>query len=171
MLRATLARYTAEPPAALRFAYTAAGKPSLAGAHYRHLCFNLTHSHNLALLALTQNARIGVDVERIADANYPTIIRQFFAASEQDALNALPPEQRRAAFYRCWVCKEAFIKACGATTELGLDRFAVSVAPDAPAALLHVAGDAEEAGIWRLAAFTPAEGFVAALCVADEEKS
>ncbi len=165
MLRATLARYTAEQPAALRFHYTSAGKPALAGPRNHKLSFNLTHSHNLALLAVTQSARIGVDLELIADADYSTIAQQFFAANELHALNALPPNQRRAAFYRCWVCKEAFIKARGEGLNLALDRFAVSVTPDEPAALLHVAGDAGEARHWQFATLTPAAGFVAALCV------
>ncbi|MEI7772440.1 MAG: 4'-phosphopantetheinyl transferase superfamily protein, partial [Chloroflexales bacterium] len=104
-------------------------------------------------------------IELLGDADHAAIAGGFFAPAERRALDALPPAQRRAAFYRCWVCKEAFAKARGDGLAMALDRSVVSVDPAAPAALLHVDGDPDEAGRWWLTAITPAEGFVAALCV------
>src|SRR5262245_18407014 len=49
-LRALLGRYPASSPAELHFAHSAQGKPALPGAG---LHFNISHSHGLALLAVT----------------------------------------------------------------------------------------------------------------------
>jgi 4'-phosphopantetheinyl transferase len=165
MLRATLASYTGESPATLRFRYGHAGKPYLDGPIDHGLSFNLAHSHDLALLAVAAGARVGVDLELVTGADGAVIADWLFASAERLALDALPPEQRRTAFYRCWACKEAFVKARGEGLGPGLEGFVVSVTPGAPAALLHVDGDQEEAGRWRLASLFPADGFVAALCV------
>ncbi len=163
MLRAILARYGEVAPAALRFRYGPAGKPQIDESLGTGIEFNLAHSHDLALLAVAREIRVGVDVELIGDADYTVIARNFFAPVEQRDLDALPSAQRRAAFYHCWVCKEAFVKARGAG--LALSQFAVSVAPDTPAELRYVDADLDEAGRWRISAMRPALGFVAALCV------
>ncbi len=163
MLRASLARYTGDSPSALRFRYGPVGKPQLDGPLGGTISFNLAHSHHLALLAVARGTHVGVDIERVSDADDVAISRGFFAPAEQRALAELPPAQRRAAFYRCWVCKEAFVKARG--DGLALDRFAVRVNPAAPATLLHVDNNPDEAVRWRLTTITTEEGFVAALCI------
>nr|WP_255603489.1 4'-phosphopantetheinyl transferase superfamily protein [Oscillochloris sp. ZM17-4] len=119
----------------------------------------------MALLAVAGGARVGVDLELVGDADHDVIAERFFAPEERRALAALPPDRRRDAFYRCWVCKEAFVKARGEGLALGADRFAVSADPAAPAALLRVDDEPDAAGHWRLTALSPAEGFVAALCL------
>jgi 4'-phosphopantetheinyl transferase len=164
-LRTTLASYTGQEPAALRFRYGPGGKPHLDGPLGAGLSFNLAHSHDLALLAVAAGACVGVDLELVGDADVAAISRWLFAPAERIALDKLPPALRRAAFYRCWTCKEAFVKARGEGLGLALDRFAVSVVPGTPAALLHVDGDREEAERWQLLSLTPADGFAAALCV------
>jgi 4'-phosphopantetheinyl transferase len=166
MLRATLARYVGVAPDALRFGYGPVGKPYLDGPLGAGLSFSLAHAHDMALLAVTSGARVGVDVELVGDADDAAIARAFFAPEEQHALAELPPAQRRAAFYRCWVCKEAVAKARGDGLALALGRFVVSVDLAAPAALLHVDGDPDEAMRWRLITLTPTAGVVAALCCA-----
>src|SRR6186713_3101189 len=53
-LRSVVARYLETQPEALRFVYGAYGKPGLASEH--GLRFNLSHSNEVALLAVTQDA-------------------------------------------------------------------------------------------------------------------
>src|ERR1043166_6848263 len=60
LLRELLARYLETEPGALRFTYGAYGKPALEG-----LRFNMSHSHEVALLAVAREAELGVDVEHI----------------------------------------------------------------------------------------------------------
>src|SRR4029078_6449691 len=62
-LRYVLGRYLAARPEAVKFSYNSYGKPSLAGE--RSVQFNMSHSHQMALVAMTRNAAVGVDVEHI----------------------------------------------------------------------------------------------------------
>ncbi len=149
----------------MRFAYTTYGKPLLAdetGAS--GLRFNLTHSHGLALLAVTRGREIGVDVERIRDnLEGEKLAERFFSPREVAALRSLPPELRREAFFHCWTRKEAYIKAVGKGLSLPLDQFDVTLHPGEPAALLATRHDSEEAQRWSMRSLAPGEGYVGAL--------
>src|SRR5258705_13112641 len=86
MLRILLASYLGSPPAELRFAYSAHGKPRLA-APPNGLQFNLSHSAGTILLAVCQRRRIGVHVERIRhDFIVQAIALKFFSVAGRPAL-------------------------------------------------------------------------------------
>src|SRR5438876_12439758 len=61
-LRRILSRYTGIAPELLRFEYTANGKPFFAGGPIRS---TLSHSADVAVVALARDREIGVDAERI----------------------------------------------------------------------------------------------------------
>src|SRR5690349_9941757 len=61
LLRVLLGRYLVCEPEQLRFRYSAYGKPSLDGVQ-TGLRFNLSHSHQMALLAFTRSSDFGVDI-------------------------------------------------------------------------------------------------------------
>jgi 4'-phosphopantetheinyl transferase len=167
-LRILLARYLARRPEEVRFVYSNYGKPRLADSdNGDHLRFNLTHSHGLALLAITRGRDIGVDVERLRDMERDgePLAERFFSPREAAVLRSLPPELRREAFFHCWTCKEAYIKANGKGLSLPLDQFDVSLHPAEPAALLATHHDPMEARRWSLRSLDPGEGYVGALAV------
>lgn len=167
-LRIVLARYLARRPEEVRFAYSSYGKPRLMDTdNSSNLRFNLTHSHGLALLAVTRGRDIGVDVERLRDMERDgePLAERFFSPREAAVLRSLPPELRREAFFHCWTRKEAYIKANGKGLSLPLDQFDVSLHPDEPAALLATHHDPPEARRWSLRSLHPGEGFVGALAV------
>ncbi len=60
-LRRLLGRYVGADPGALAFLYGARGKPRL--AQPTELEFNLSHSHELALVGVTRGIPLGIDVE------------------------------------------------------------------------------------------------------------
>jgi 4'-phosphopantetheinyl transferase len=159
-LRAVICRYLDATPHSLKFAYGEFGKPWLEG----RLRFNLSHSGALALLAVTEDNAIGVDVERIRpDFTSEEIARRFFSTSEVEVFNALPGEERVAAFFRCWTRKEAFIKATGRGLSQSLDAFDVTLAAGVPAALLRVEGD--EASRWSICDLEVGTDYAAAVVV------
>jgi len=140
------------------------GKPELAGALRGQLHFNLTHSGNLALLAVCADMEVGVDVERIRPV--PDALRlatRFFTPTEAAALDKTPEPDRHLAFFRLWTRKEALVKATGEGIAHGLARFDVSV--EADAGLKAIDGDATQAAQWTLHGFSPAEGYLAAAAV------
>lgn len=147
-LREILARYLGSDPARLAFSINEYGKPSL--THSR-LEFNLSHSGNLALIAVTWNRKVGVDVERIREGISSLVIaRQYLSKAEMAELQSLPPEQRVNAFFICWTRKEAYIKAQGLGLSLPLVSFDVSLTPNQPAVLRATRPDPHEAARWTL---------------------
>jgi 4'-phosphopantetheinyl transferase len=167
MLRAILGRYLGVRPDQLRFDYGAAGKPTLAREFAgKDLHFNLSHSHGLALYALTPGRALGVDVERIrANVDVQQVARVAFAPAEAAELLALPATLRLQAFFACWTRKEAYIKARGEGLSLPGDQFQVSLAPGAPPKLLRTQWNLNEASHWSLYDLEAGQEYAAALAV------
>ncbi len=147
-LRDILARYLHCEPGQLNFSVNDYGKPAL---HDHKLEFNLSHSGDFALVGITQERKVGVDVERIRQGiSSQVIARQYFSKSEVAELQALPLEQRKIAFFTCWTRKEAYIKAQGLGLSLPLESFDVSLTPKEPAILRSTRPDPHEAARWVL---------------------
>ena len=161
-LRYVLGRYLAVEPSSLKFAYNDYGKPSLAGEV--SLQFNMSHSHEMGLVAVTRGAAVGVDVEHIrVDFASEDIATRFFSPLEVETFSSLPSEERVAAFFRCWSRKEAYIKAIGKGLSQPLDGFDVTLAPYEPAALLR-AGE-EDKLRWSLSDLDVGSDYASALAV------
>ncbi|WP_226781557.1 4'-phosphopantetheinyl transferase family protein [Oceaniglobus trochenteri] len=156
-LRAILAGYLGCAPGDIAFGYGAHGRPRVAGVH-----FNLSHTGDLAQLAVSRDLVPGVDIETVAPIDM-AVARAHFSANEVQALCALPEGARLAAFYRCWTRKEAFLKALGTGLSTDLHSFAVTLAPGEPPAVLSCAGG--DAGAWRLFDLAPAPGVAGALAL------
>lgn len=167
VLRMILGRYLNLSPHDVRFNYTEYGKPHLPIDFTPFdLTFNLTHSHELAILAVTRARQIGVDLEYVRpDLASEEIAERFFTRDEVETLLAQPPLVRPEAFFHCWTRKEAFIKAVGEGLSYPLDQFTVAFAPESEPALLEIGGSAKEAGRWALFHLTPGKGYVGALVV------
>ena len=113
-LRQILGSYLQSDPAAIEFAYGADGKPALHRPQARPLQFNLSHSGNWAVLALSAGVAIGVDLEKIdLSLDYASLAARFFSAAENARLLAVSPPRRRRSFYRLWTRKEALLKGQG----------------------------------------------------------
>ena len=169
-LRAILSRYLNISSHILRFDYNPYGKPSLIVAQGGNtLRFNLSHSRGMALIAITKNRDIGVDIEGI-NPNFSCleIAEKFFSPLENSVLRSLPEHLQATAFFTCWTRKEAYIKAVGKGLSIPLNQFDVSLAPGEPAALLNVEGNPEEASKWSLIELFPSSDMVAAVAVAGD---
>jgi 4'-phosphopantetheinyl transferase len=161
-LRSILSTYVGVPPERLVFAYGERGKPALAGGSPWH--FNVSHSEDLALVAVTTAGPVGVDVESIdRDVDIEGLGERFFSMDECADLFALTAEARREAFFNCWTRKEAYIKAIGDGLACPLDSFAVTIRPHDRPAMRWIHGD--EARDWCLRAATPRPRFAAAVAV------
>jgi 4'-phosphopantetheinyl transferase len=112
-LRRILGSYAEAPADELRFVYAAEGKPSLA-APWSRLRFNLAHSGDVALIAVTRGREVGVDVERVpSDGLVADVVRVVCSDPERARLGRLRPSAQRRGFARLWTRKEALIKADG----------------------------------------------------------
>ncbi len=167
LLRRLLGQCLGTAPDRLVFRNGPFGKPELVDSDdRRRLQFNLSHSGELVLVAVARGRSVGIDVEEIrSEVPAAAIAGRFFSPRENAALAALDEPRRRAGFYTCWTRKEAYIKARGEGLSLALDRFDVSVDPDAPARLLATRPDPAEARRWTLADLEVGRGHRAALAV------
>ena len=165
-LRTLVARRLGRAAADLRFVDGPHGKPALADPPQVRLEFNVAHSHGLALVALSVEHAVGVDVERIRpEVDLDGIADRFFAPSERDQLAAIGPARRADAFFACWSRKEAVLKAVGTGISGGLTRYTVSCDPAGPARLLAVDRDGPPPEAWTLADVDVGCGFRAAVAV------
>lgn len=167
MLRYLLGHYLNVALEALVFKYSQYGKPSLESPYCKTgLQFNVSHSHNLILLAFCWNHPLGVDIEYMRPlTNADQIAQKYFSSREYAIYLSVSSRHRREAFYNCWTRKEAFIKAIGEGLSYPLDAFDVTVHPDKPAKILQVQGDTTRAKLWTLNAFNPDSGYKAAAVV------
>lgn len=112
ILRSLLAKYLGEMPHNLEILYGLWGKPCLPPDKSLH--FNLSHSENYVLYALTRNYEVGIDLEYInKDIDFEDIVKNIFSTSELKYWVELNPKEKLYFFFRFWVCKEAFLKATG----------------------------------------------------------
>lgn len=165
-LRQILSGYLEMPPEKLRFDIGAKGKPFIEGLA-RPLPFNLSHSGDLALVAVSNGAEVGVDIEKIRPGpEFPALARQFFSVGEIQWISSLAPEDRSPAFFRLWVLKEACIKAAGGGLSIPLDQFEMRVTDSQ--ATMHTEAT-ELTGPWFVHELNIAPGYCAAVAVRVEE--
>ena len=159
-LRSILSIYVDNYGWELQFASGPYGKPKLAPIHAnRKIEFNLSHSHEVALVAITQDREIGVDVEWVReDFAFDEVAQRFFTTREVTALHALPLHLQREAFYKCWTSKEAFLKAKGTGFSGQLDEVEIVLTD-------HVVRVKATIPSLSLIELTVDEGYVAALVV------
>jgi 4'-phosphopantetheinyl transferase len=117
-LRRILGCYLACAPQDLEFVLGPHGKPELrapwSAQRPAPLRFNLSHSDNRALLAVSNDVAIGVDIEAIRpDLPDATLAAGVLTAAERAELEQTPAAQRAAVFFACWTRKEACMKALG----------------------------------------------------------
>jgi len=148
-LRLILGRYLGTDAASVRFTVTDRGKPSIVDGS--DLCFSLSRSGRLALVALTTGRAVGVDIERVSSLDHDGLAGRFFSPAEAASLRSLPEADRLDGFYELWVRKEAVVKATGTGIGDGLDH-------------IDVRGS-RVAGIWSVETLDAGPGFAAAVAV------
>jgi 4'-phosphopantetheinyl transferase len=162
--RSILSGYVRTPARQLRFVYSEQGKPSLA-QNEMDVRFNLSHAGDRAVLGVTHRQDIGVDLELIrSDVDHKKLAERFFSVQEHRELSLLSGDEGLRAFYRCWTCKEAFLKALGLGLTRSLDSFDVDLS-SGPARLVATRPDPREAERWQLLEIEAAPGYAAAAAV------
>ncbi|OIQ88694.1 4'-phosphopantetheinyl transferase psf-1 [mine drainage metagenome] len=163
-LRRVLGAYLGIAPQHLRFDADAHGKPMLAHRHTNGdaaLRFNMSHSKDIALIAVTSGPEVGVDIEALRDdLPGPDLAAGVLSAGELGELARCAPQDHPAVFVGCWTRKEACLKALG--VGLGLEPRALDVGLQAQRMTLHL--DSGEPAV-DLAPLPCPPGYAAALAV------
>jgi 4'-phosphopantetheinyl transferase len=121
-LRIVLAGRLGLPPADVEITAGPHGKPALYGSGPR---FNLSHSGDVALVALTSDAEVGVDVERTSRRS--AAVERTLTDGERATLNG---GDRHTELLRIWCRKEALAKALGGGLGWAPETFDTSVPGD-----------------------------------------
>ena len=160
-LRFLLGRYLQTAPDAIAILADIYGRPML-GARDGALAFNLSHSGDIALVGVTLQSPLGVDIELIRDIpDFLAVADRCFAPSEIEQLLRLAPAQRCEGFYMTWTRKEAYIKALGLGMTFPLDAFCTG-GQDRPPRLTQGGTVCSE---WTIADLTLVRGYKAAMAV------
>jgi 4'-phosphopantetheinyl transferase len=160
-LRLILSTYAKRPAEELQFASGPFGKPKLVDLHPKmEIDFNLSHSHEVALVAVTAAREIGVDVEWVRkEFAFAEVAKRFFTRREVAALHSLPHNFQREAFYKCWTSKEALLKAKGTGLRGELDEVEILFNLEDGVRVNSTVPN------WTLVELNPGDGYVGALAV------
>jgi 4'-phosphopantetheinyl transferase len=121
-LRIVLAGHLGLHPADVELGAGEHGKPEVMGAALR---FNLSHSGDVALIALTEHAEVGIDVERTSRRS--KAVERTLTPGERAALDG---GDRHTELLRVWCRKEALAKAGGGGLGWAPETFDTTVPGD-----------------------------------------
>lgn len=167
LLRKIIATYLEIAPEVIAFQQGRSGKPLLEfPTEAPKLRFNMSHSGDAAVYALSASNEVGIDLEQLRIvAGAEAIVHRNFSTIEQATWSALNAEDRHTAFLRCWTRKEAYLKATGVGLEGDLRGFSVSYAANQDPALLSIDNGHDNPAQWSLLELVPVHGYVGALAV------
>ncbi len=136
-LRQILSQYLDLTPDQIVFTYGQQGKPAIASHNDNPpIQFNLSHSHDRAIYAISAKYPVGIDLEYIHLVNAAELVDRFFSPAERAIFHSLPISEQQAAFFHAWTQKEAYLKACGTGLSIPLDQIEVSIDPRSPAQII-----------------------------------
>lgn len=165
-LRTILSERLDVEPARLEIGCGPHGAPRVAWPH-AELCFSVSHSGDLALIALACGRQTGVDVELVRrELDIERIATRWFHPRETARLQRHPPHQQRQAFFAYWTAKEAYVKALGLGLRKPLRGFEIDVRDRSGPVLVSDPG--EPVGAWTLRALSIAPGYAATLAVHED---
>jgi 4'-phosphopantetheinyl transferase len=173
LVRTVLSFYAREvAPADWCFEKNAYGKPSIANPGYESLKFNLSHTDNMIVMAVTVNREIGVDVEWILRSNdVLDICDRFFSPVEVEQLFAEPDEKKRERFFDFWTLKEAYIKARGKGLSIPLDYFSYIFSPSGQITISFSPKHDDHPQGWRFWQIVPNDVHKVALALNDKNEN
>jgi len=126
-IRDLLSYYADIEPADWRFEKGEKDKPEIINPPLP-LRFNISHTKDLIICAVTLADDIGCDVENTTRTNdVLSIADRYFSPEETKELFSLPKEQQRHRFFDYWTLKESYIKAWGLGLAIPLKDFSFTI--------------------------------------------
>lgn len=164
-LKQVLARCTGNRAEAVRFTQSRHGRPELArDVTDQPVRFNLSHTGDLAVCAVTLGHDIGVDVEHLERPVNLSIADRFFSKQEADVFSRTEASLKQPLFFRFWTLKEAYAKATGRGLGIGLDQFSFVLDRPEIRVKFHSTGQ-DDPAFWQFFQFSPVAGYLAAVAV------
>jgi 4'-phosphopantetheinyl transferase len=105
---------------------------------------SISHSGDWVVLAMTEGASVGIDVEEVRDAEVDGLAGICFSPPELATFRTVREEERRGAFFTYWARKEAVLKATGKGMWVQMSKLTLTAHDDLPRV---VASEAPEVDI------------------------
>lgn len=139
LCRLMLSRFGQHAPHEWVFDKETKGRPFLnASRHSESLDFNLSHTRGMVGCALTNNGRLGFDLEsKSRQANLQALAERQFAPIEQKQFRAAPRNEQGPCFFQFWTLKEAYIKYTGKGLSEDLTSFGFDITTSQPGCYLN----------------------------------
>jgi 4'-phosphopantetheinyl transferase len=168
ILRLLLSRYQNVPTTELQFEVSPQGKPRVISTASLPIQFNVSHTHGMALIAVTLKHAVGIDVERLdREVQDLDIAKRYFSARESTYLASLIPPERTHQFFSYWTCKEAYLKMQGRGISDGLAQCELTIDPDqfqVKLSLLDQPGREKDCSLYRITGGSVHIGALAVSC-------
>ena len=149
LFKTILSKYIGCAPADLKFDIDTRGKPFLSSDNTLSVTFNLSHSGNRVVFAVSKNQDLGVDLEIIKkERAILKIAERYFSPAETKELRNLPKASQVKRFYELWTLKESVLKACGYGLSRGLSKIEFSF-PASDKLVMHSAPGNENLTHWQ----------------------
>jgi len=169
-LRIILGKYLQIDPENIQYVYNPLGKPLLpSDINRKQLYFNLSHSGEYALCAVTLGRQIGIDLEYMRSApDLEAMARHFFSYEDNKIIYSYSPECRLQVFYNLWTLKEAYLKA----TDEGikdLDSIEIFLSPEGSLGI-NDKKNKNTSDDWTIFQLRPVNNYAAGLVVEGKDK-
>lgn len=146
-VRMILSRYLGVDASSLIFDTGPHGKPFILHP-FMDIRFNVSHSRDIAIVAVSRGREVGVDVEFVQpEIHFEPIAEHYFEPQENWDLRTAPVEQRASKFFDLWTQKEARLKAEG----------------------VGLVGEEKRRNSWGVRNLCPAEGYSGAIASEGED--
>jgi 4'-phosphopantetheinyl transferase len=123
--------------------------------------FNLTHSKELALLAISYQGDVGIDLEYFKQGiDSLGIAERFFHPKEVEQIKQFSSEDRDKYFYFCWTGKEAYLKAKGIGIANHLKMFSLNLLDWQKLRVISAEKGLEEFKDWFTYTYQPQENYI-----------
>jgi 4'-phosphopantetheinyl transferase len=152
-LNTILAAYLKVSRTSVHLSKNSFGKPILDGQHHREkIEFNVSHSNDVSLIAVSADSRLGIDIESV-DMTFPVrSVLRHFSASGLFAVGDPAGATDVNSFFEFWTRNEAYAKATG----LGFSGLLASQSGAASMSEL-------DPGDWSITSFRPGGKFMGAI--------
>ncbi|HXS35502.1 MAG TPA: 4'-phosphopantetheinyl transferase superfamily protein [Flavipsychrobacter sp.] len=132
-LRNILSKYTSSSPENIEFFYSPHYEKPFIDSSF-NINFNLSYRNDWALLAITDQAAVGADIEMHIEINgLDTFASNFFSEKERRWLNSvLPGSEQNKRFFTVWTLKEAYMKATGEGLSMQSQDFSIIIRNNEP---------------------------------------
>jgi 4'-phosphopantetheinyl transferase len=148
------------------------GKPILGKNYVEPYKFNLSHSGNVIVIALSYGIEVGIDVEIIRTiSERDSIVNRWFSTHEKQEFFGLEESIQQEAFFTAWSRKESILKTLGTGLSESPTSVSVSIIPRKPCHVIALPCNRVNLREWYVYDIPVPQGYAGALSFENSNKT